>query len=250
MGVFALVGLLGGAHCIGMCGPLASLYAERYDDRRGGIERSTLVRQQLTFNLGRTAGYIALGFTFGLLGTVLYGAAAVSRYGTLVRALFGVVVGTFIVSVGLYRLSGRMGSVLDRVPGGRLGGRAFGRLHRSVSSALDGWVVPPRVLVLGATHSVLPCPLLFPAYLYAFTQADPVSGAVALGVLGISTTPTMLAVGTTAGSLNGRHGMLSRRALGAVFLVMGYIPLSHGLSMLGIAVPTVHLPFYHPLLLP
>jgi sulfite exporter TauE/SafE len=27
--VFVLVGLLGGAHCIGMCGPLVPLYASR-----------------------------------------------------------------------------------------------------------------------------------------------------------------------------------------------------------------------------
>jgi len=111
LGVFALIGLLGGAHCVGMCGPLASLYAQRYDDRRDGVGSAPLVRQQVVFNLGRTTAYVALGFTFGLLGTALYDVAAVSRYGTLVRAVFGVVVGAFIISVGGYRLSGRMGSV-------------------------------------------------------------------------------------------------------------------------------------------
>ncbi len=30
--VFALIGLLGGAHCLGMCGPLVTLYADRLGD--------------------------------------------------------------------------------------------------------------------------------------------------------------------------------------------------------------------------
>jgi len=34
LGVFLLVGLLGGAHCLGMCGPLVSTYADRDAIRR------------------------------------------------------------------------------------------------------------------------------------------------------------------------------------------------------------------------
>lgn len=247
LGVFALIGLLGGVHCIGMCGPLASLYAQRLERRSDGFGTTVLVRQQLVFNLGRTAGYVLAGFTFGLVGKVFYDVATVSRYGTLVRAVFGVVVGGFIISVGCYRVMGRMGSVLDRVPGGCLGGLFFGRIHRMASTALDGWVAPPRVLMLGVIHSMLPCPLLL--YLYAFARAEPMTSALALAVLGISTTPTMLLYGVATGSLTERLGLMPRRALGIVFLVMGYIPLSHGLTMLGLNVPHVNLPVYQPLIL-
>jgi hypothetical protein len=34
IGLFVLVGLLEGAHCIGICGPLVTVYAGRMDDRR------------------------------------------------------------------------------------------------------------------------------------------------------------------------------------------------------------------------
>lgn len=247
LAVFALIGLLGGAHCIGMCGPLASMYAERLDSREGGVKTGTLVRQQLSFNLGRTTGYMLSGFAFGLLGTVFYDVAAVDRYGALLRAAVGIVVGGFIISVGCYRVVGRMGSVLDLVPGGRHGGRAVSRIHQTVTARLDSWIDPSRVFVLGATHSVLPCPLLFPAFLYAFSRGNPISGALSLAVLGLSTIPTMLLYGTAIGSLSSRSRTSLHRALGISFLVLGYLPLSHGLAMLGVNVPRISVPVYQPL---
>ncbi|AQL44702.1 hypothetical protein BV210_18270 (plasmid) [Halorientalis sp. IM1011] len=56
LAVFFLIGLLGGAHCIGMCGPLVATYAERMetDDRWSGALTLYEVRQHTLFNLGRT----------------------------------------------------------------------------------------------------------------------------------------------------------------------------------------------------
>jgi len=33
--VFLVVGLLAGAHCLGMCGPLVTAYADRFNPQRG-----------------------------------------------------------------------------------------------------------------------------------------------------------------------------------------------------------------------
>src|SRR6056297_479048 len=66
LGVFLLVGLLGGAHCLGMCGPLVTTYADRMRaDEAGGRGRDDdltvrQVRQHALFNLGRTASYATL----------------------------------------------------------------------------------------------------------------------------------------------------------------------------------------------
>ncbi|MEF8782921.1 MAG: sulfite exporter TauE/SafE family protein [Haloarculaceae archaeon] len=52
--IFFLIGLLGGAHCLGMCGPLVATYAERMGPSGRHRSRLTLrqVRQQTLFNLG------------------------------------------------------------------------------------------------------------------------------------------------------------------------------------------------------
>ncbi|QAU12757.1 hypothetical protein EKH57_08495 [Halorubrum sp. BOL3-1] len=90
--LFAAIGLLGGAHCIGMCGPLVTVYASRMDDAGGrtdGGEATAArvsggatgreghlttyeVRQHALFNLGRAASYATVGTALGALGYVLF----------------------------------------------------------------------------------------------------------------------------------------------------------------------------------
>ncbi|MFW6317508.1 MAG: sulfite exporter TauE/SafE family protein [Halorubrum sp.] len=74
--VFGLIGLLAGAHCLGMCGPLVTTYGDRMREARSGRNRDELtpfeVRQHLLFNLGRTAGYALVGGLFGLLGALAF----------------------------------------------------------------------------------------------------------------------------------------------------------------------------------
>ena len=82
--VFALIGLFGGAHCLGMCGPLVTTYTDRFAD--DGPVDFYEVRQQLLFNFGRVAGYAAAGAAFGLLGAFVFDAAAVAEAANGVRA--------------------------------------------------------------------------------------------------------------------------------------------------------------------
>jgi sulfite exporter TauE/SafE len=240
--VFALVGLLGGAHCLGMCGPLVTLYADRMDT--SGPVAWTEIRQHLLFNLGRTASYAAIGAGMGLLGTVLYDTAAVAAVADDVRAVAGLLVGGFIVLTGSkYLLTGTTVGLV-----GHLGsGSVFQRMSAGLLERVDTLVGGPKILALGAVHGLLPCPLLYPAFLYAFATGSALYGAVALGVLGLGTVPTVFAYGVAFQSVSPRFQGPLHRALGAVFLLLGYIPLAHGLMLLGIHVPHPTLPVYQPL---
>jgi sulfite exporter TauE/SafE len=97
---------------------------------------------------------------------------------------------------------------------------------------VDRWVGGPGVVGLGMLHGLLPCPLLYPAFLYAFGRGDPLVGAVSLGALGLGTFPTLFVLGTAVGSLDVGHRSLLHRALGAVFVALGAIPLWHGVGLL------------------
>jgi len=74
--VFLVVGLLAGAHCLGMCGPLVTAYADRFNPQRGTKRGNALtlyeVRQHSLFNLGRAGSYALLGGLFGLLGGLAF----------------------------------------------------------------------------------------------------------------------------------------------------------------------------------
>ena len=255
LAVFLAIGLLGGVHCLGMCGPLVTLYADRMrpatdggaaseahrsHDRRTRGPTFGELRQHLLFNLGRTLAYATVGAAMGALGGVVYDAAAVAAVVGPVRGVTGTVVGILVVGAGLANLRG--GAASGHLPVGGL----FGRLSAALTARVDRWVRGPRILALGAIHGLMPCPILYPAFLYAFAVGSPAHGALALALLGAGTVPTLFAYGTVLGTLSPGTRRRLHRVLGALFVLLGYLPLSMGLAQFGITLPMPDVPFYQP----
>lgn len=245
LGVFFLIGLLGGAHCIGMCGPLVTTYAEGMTSMDGTLTFHE-VRQHGLFNLGRTMSYAFLGGVFGFFGSLLYGTVSLVGWVTPIQGIVGIVIGGLIIAAGLTRLFGyRQGSVEHATS--KLGISAvFGRVYALLTSRINRWVDGPGVVGLGALHGLLPCMLLYPAYLYVFASGTALYGVLSLGSLGLGTIPSVFLYGTIIGSIGVDQRHYLHRALGIAFVALGYIPLSHGLVMLGVPAPMIDLPFYQP----
>ncbi|MFB6251931.1 MAG: sulfite exporter TauE/SafE family protein [Halobellus sp.] len=246
-GVFLVVGALGGAHCLGMCGPLVSVYADRLQATKEAESRLSVrqVRQHALFNLGRAGGYAVVGAVLALVGALTVGAAdAVVAVGNSVRAATGIVVGVLIMATGASYLSGGSRGVV-RLPG-RFSA-VFGRVSAALTSRVDALVGDVRIAGLGVGHAFLPCPITFPAYLYAFAIGDPFRAAFLLSLLGLGTFPTLFVYGTALGSLSVGRRRTLHRVLGVAFLALGYLPLAHGLLLVGIHIPHPMLPIYQPL---
>jgi hypothetical protein len=235
---FLVLGVLGSVHCLGMCGPLVTTYADQIGTQERGASTHTL-RQHALFNAGRTLSYAALGAAMGALGGLLFDAAGVVAVGDGARAVVGLVVGSVIVAVGTRYVLG--GAVGHSVPGLS---RLFRRVSAPVTARANQLANGPGVLALGAVHGLLPCPLLYPAYLYAFARGSAVEGGTALAVLGLGTFPTLFIYGTALGSFGGETRARLHRVLGVAFVLLGTVPLANALSILGVAVP--HVPLPHP----
>lgn len=246
LALFALVGLLGGAHCLGMCGPLVTTYAERMPSDSGGPSWFE-IRQHALFNVGRTASYALVGGLLGLVGATVYAGAGVALGGTgvgdLLRGVVGVAVGCVVIAVGLTRVLG-----YDRLHGlvpVSLGvGTVFSRVAGYASARVDDYATGPKIALLGAIHAFLPCPLLYPAFVYALGQGRPVAGALNLAALGVGTIPTMFLYGTVLGSVPAARRAAAHRVLGGAFVLLGLVPLLAGLGLLGVPVPHFHIPHY------
>ena len=270
--LFLAIGLLAGAHCIGMCGPLVTVYAGRMSagsgrtdggageageatgsgtpsgatagnattDRRGSHLTTYEVRQHALFNLGRATSYAVIGAALGALGgVVLVTTATLTGAAAAVRGVVGLGVGAAVILVGLrYVLGGSTGGV--HLPGLQ---RVTGWLTGHVDRLANG----PGIVGLGAVHGLLPCPILYPAYLYAFASGSAVSGGLALAALGIGTMPAVFLYGTVIEGIDAVHRRRVHRLLGVAFVALGYVLFAHGLMAIGVHVPHPELPFWNPL---
>lgn len=241
--VFFVIGLLGGAHCLGMCGPLVTLYSERLGDEDSRTDWSE-IWQHLLFNSGRTMSYAIIGALMGVLGNLLFDAAAVASMADGIRAVVGVSVGIGIILIGgAYTVRGTV-SLTKLTPEG---GQIFSRVTAVMTNRVDSWVAGPQIVGLGMLHGLLPCPILYPAFLYAFARGSPVDGFISLGLVGFGTFPTLFAYGVVLQSVSLQTRKHLHRALGIAFIVLGYLPLSMGLASIGIDVPRIEIPIYQPL---
>lgn len=245
--VFFSIGLLGGAHCLGMCGPLVTLYGDRMDPGPGGVSRGVStheIRQHLLLNLGRTASYALIGILMGAIGALVFNAAAIASLASTVRGVVGIGIGLGIVAIGLgYVFKGAIPvSASTSIVGSR-----FSRVYGAITSRVNRLVDGPGIFGLGMLHGLLPCPILYPAYLYALARGSPLEGGLALGVLGLGTIPTLFAYGTAFQSVGPGARTRIHRVLGVLFVVLGYLPIAMGLMAFGISVPMPDIPFYQPL---
>ncbi|ADJ16936.1 sulfite exporter TauE/SafE family protein [Halalkalicoccus jeotgali] len=249
LAVFFLIGLFGGAHCIGMCGPLVATYAERMEtnDRWSGALTLYEMRQHALFNLGRTVSYACIGAVFGTAGALLYGTIGLAGILGPFQGAVGVLAGAAILVMGLTRLAGYRQGAVEGIIAGTGVGSLFARSYTAISTRIDRWVNGVGILGLGALHGLLPCMLLYPAFLYVFAQGSPVYGLFALGTLGLGTVPSVFLYGTVIGSVSARQRQTVHYGLGVLFIGLGYVLLAMGFMRFGIMLPLPDIPYYQPL---
>src|SRR5262245_20982237 len=108
-----LLGLVGSAHCAGMCGPLALALPVT------GNSRATFLAGRFLYNAGRILTYAMMGLIFGLLGHV-FDIAGLQRWVSLTAGaviLIGLVLSPRFVSMApmsrlVTRLKTALGSLL------------------------------------------------------------------------------------------------------------------------------------------
>lgn len=245
LALFFGIGVLGGVHCIGMCGPVVSMYdnARTREPSSARLSMRAMYQHGL-FNLGRTTSYALLGGVFGALGSVLYLTMETLLVVTnAIRGSVGVALGALIVCHGIGSVVGRHGSVLHRLP---IPGLSIGRLLNGASSRLGRIADGPGIVGLGLIHGLVPCPMLYAAFVYVFAVGSPVVGVAALAAFGLGTVPAVFLYGMALGSLDSLQTAHLHRVLGVAFVLLGYVLFAHGAMALGVHLPHPQLPHYLP----
>ncbi|MCV4268225.1 sulfite exporter TauE/SafE family protein [Pseudomonas capsici] len=176
-----ILGLLGGGHCLGMCGGLMGALTLAIPKE----QRSRRFRLLLAYNLGRIFSYACAGLLLGLAGW----AVANSPLAMAMR----VIAALLLIAMGLY-LAGWW-SGLTRIE--RLG-RGLWRHIQPVATRLLPISSLPRAMLLGALWGWLPCGLVYSTLLWAASQGNAMDSALLMLAFGLGTWPVLLATGLAA----------------------------------------------------
>lgn len=206
-----LVGLLGGTHCVGMCGGIVGALA------LGGGPRWSL---HLAYNGGRILSYALAG---GLVGGL--GALGLGLEGQLpVRQAMFIVANLMLIALGLY-LSGLTGVL---APTERLGQRLWQHIQPLTRRFLPARSIA-QALPLGLLWGWLPCGLVYSALASALGAGSAQRGALLMLAFGAGTLPNLLLAGYFAGRLQAFvRRPLVRRLAGILVLGFGV----HGLYLM------------------
>lgn len=210
LGAALLTGLLGGAHCVAMCGGIATGFSVH---SRGGWWAA------LQPNLGRVGGYVLAGALVGGLGGGLLGIARMPQLGIAMRALVGIV----LVVAGL-RMLDRRGR-LPRFSGGP-GNRLWQALRPLQRRLLPADTAGKRI-ALGMLWGWMPCGLSTTLLAAAWLSASALHGALTMAAFGLGTLPVMVSL-TWAGARIGQRlqrGAL-RNAAGLLVIASGLLTLA------------------------
>ena len=167
-----LMGLVGGPHCVVMCGAACA-----------GIGRAAGARSNTamwTFQLGRVLGYSLLG---GVAAASMQGLGWLTTQSAAVRPVWTLLHVAAVVLGLLLLFNARQPVWLEST------GKAVWQRTR-------GWVGGHKLgapLLIGTVWALLPCGLLYSALLVAALSASPLQGAMVMALFALGTSVSMMA---------------------------------------------------------
>ena len=203
-------GLLGGVHCVGMCGGIAGALS--------ASSTGALPRRLAAFNLGRIGSYAVAGSIAGALG----GLAQASGPEAVLRTFIFVAAQAMVILVGLY-VAGWSGAILrfERAGAG-LWRRIEPLRRRFFPIDSDG-----RALGAGAVWGWIPCGLVYGMLPLAAVAGGPARGALVMAAFGLGTLPGLVAGGAAARTLaSARREPWVRRVAGFAIVAVGLVGLA------------------------
>lgn len=175
-----LVGLLGGGHCVGMCGGIVGALAAQ---SAGGRAAWPL---HLAYNLGRIFSYSLAGALVGAIGGLGLAFGPVAS----VQLAFYLLANLMLVALGVYLMGFTRSLALVE----RMGQSLWARIRPLTSRFLPARRVS-QALPLGMLWGWLPCGLVYSVLATALVAGSAAQGALAMLCFGLGTLPNLLLAG-------------------------------------------------------
>jgi sulfite exporter TauE/SafE len=175
-----LVGLLGGVHCLGMCGSIVGIFTTQ------APKDASRWPFHLAYSSGRIASYAIAGALAGAVGQ----AGLLMRDAVPVQHLLFALSSLMLVVLGMY-LAGLWGATRQLE---RLGSGLWKRLQPFTAKLLPVDTVP-RAMGLGVLWGWLPCGLVYSVLVTSLASGSASQGSLIMLAFGLGTLPNLLAIG-------------------------------------------------------
>jgi sulfite exporter TauE/SafE len=210
----AMIGLLGSAHCVVMCGGVVAMTCSALPLNRRGRVLAQLP-YVLAYNAGRVTSYALAGAAAGALGASVAHLAAIERTQLLLR----LAAGAAMFAVGLY-VAGATAALrwVERAA------QPMWRRVARVASALVPVRSPSQALALGLLWGFMPCGLVYAALALALASGSAWAGGTTMVAFGLGTLPMLVTLGS-AGALVVRAARAPavRRSAGVAMILFGIV---------------------------
>jgi sulfite exporter TauE/SafE len=180
IGAVFFIGLLGGIHCLGMCGSIVGILTQQMPRDRSRLQF------HLAYNTGRIASYTLAGALVGLIGQ----AGFLLRDVVPVQHLLFLLSSLMLIALGLY-IAG-IWSIVRRV---EHAGIFIWNKIQPLTRSLFPIVTPMRAFVLGTLWGWLPCGLVYSVLVTALASGHAKSGALIMFAFGMGTLTNLLVIG-------------------------------------------------------
>jgi len=216
-----LVGLLGGVHCVGMCGGIVGTLGMGLPEKKR-MQWGSQLPYLISYNSGRLISYTIAGLLVGGVGALMTDLLLLQQ----AKLMMQMVAGLFMGALGRY-----------------LGGWWFGLTQvEKVGGLLWRYIEPfarrllpirsvPQALLMGLVWGWLPCGLVYSVLIWAISAGGAIEGGLLLLSFGLGTLPNLFAMGLVAAKISGwiRRPAVMRIA-GLMVIAMGLLYMSRPLQ--------------------
>jgi len=204
-----LVGLLGGGHCIGMCGGIVGAVSMHLHQSKS---KAPFL---FAYNAGRILSYTVAGVIAGLVGASSF---FLEHVLPIQHVLYGIS-SLMLIALGLY-LAGIWHGVTYLESAGKIIWKTlqpYSKRYIPVQSF-------NQAFLLGSLWGWLPCGLVYSVLIAAIATGSALNGGLLMLTFGLGTLPTLLTMGMAAVKLKvALQNIWVRRASGLLVLGFGVL---------------------------
>jgi sulfite exporter TauE/SafE len=206
-----IVGLVGSAHCAGMCGPIALALPLRSESW------FTRVSGGLIYNIGRIFTYMVLGAIFGLLGKGLH----MAGFQLWTSVVLGILMITMVLVPMIFKRMPSLSNIFESYSARLLSG--FRNMFRKGDTK--------SLFGIGLLNGILPCGLVYVAIAGAINTGDVASAMIYMALFGAGTIPVMLAVSLAGTMISLKLRIFVNKLSPYVIVLLGVLFILRGLSL-------------------